>query len=480
MPSLSQVCWMVEEGAELRCTMSCPPATQTLNTALYLHPVHLYYHQILVIVLDLSSALLRSKRSTLHCNRLYSSERDSLQIIKHSLCKVVPFPFLPGPSNLEAIWVPSSKKLLAATSSGNYTHCNAFLMFGWAISIWKPENCFETTSHWLSKVDAIDAIPNYNLKVSKSWSLSYYNLIYKLYYTGNSKPCQRTHIQDSHTRDTSVDIWSECFAGNIDEAAKIKTQGRKTGMWLSNVNFSWFSPGLLNISSDLKWDDTGAHMVGIIFPQQHKHKHRRSRTGKKYWNVNWELWHAPNYQIVKRDHGRGQTSFAHLTLIGVLHPHNRILLLSLSCSLENVSLVIWLCFKYSSGGKRVDYDDGYHRFNWLNMTGRGRECDWLLLNRFPGRPTDQREVCPAPHHAPYASYGQWPHMRCHTQGNLITRIRSPNSSTRVALIPHIFHFYMPTQFHIHQCIICNKNCRLMTKQCWSVLLSEDFLFDNIH
>ena len=97
MPSLSQVCWMVEEGAELRCTMSCPPATQTLNTALYLHPVHLYYHQILVIVLDLSSALLRSKRSTLHCNRLYSSERDSLQIIKHSLCKVVRFPFLPGP-----------------------------------------------------------------------------------------------------------------------------------------------------------------------------------------------------------------------------------------------------------------------------------------------------------------------------------------------------------------------------------------------
>ena len=261
MPSLSQVCWMVEEGAELRCTMSCPPATQTLNTALYLHPVHLYYHQILVIVLDLSSALLRSKRSTLHCNRLYSSERDSLQIIKHSLCKVVPFPFLPGPSNLEAIWVPSSKKLLAATSSGNYTHCNAFLMFGWAISIWKPENCFETTSHWLSKVDTINAIPNYNLKVSKSWSLSYYNLIYKLYYTGNSKPCQRTHIQDSHTRDTSVDIWSECFAGNIDEAAKIKTQGRKTGMWLSNVNFSWFSPGLLNISSDLKWDDTGAHRL---------------------------------------------------------------------------------------------------------------------------------------------------------------------------------------------------------------------------
>ena len=55
-----------------------------------------------------------------------------------------------------------------------------------------------------------------------------------------------------------MDIWSECFAGNIDEAAKIKTQGRKTEMWLSNVNFS---PGLLNISSDLKWDDTGAHRL---------------------------------------------------------------------------------------------------------------------------------------------------------------------------------------------------------------------------
>ena len=149
---------------------------------------------------------------------------------------------------------------------------------------------------------------------------------------------------------------------------------------------------------------------------------------------------------------------------------------------DRVVLGIRICFRYMvvADLKGVDYDDGYHRFNWLNMTGRGRECDWLLLNRFPGRPTDQREVCPAPHHAPYASYGQWSHMRYHTQGNLITRIRSPNSSTRVALIPHIFHFYMPTQFHIHQCIICNKNCRLMTKQCWSVLLSEDFLFDNIH
>ena len=55
--------------------------------------------------------------------------------------------------------------------------------------------------------------------------------------------------------------------------------------------------------------------------------------------------------------------------------------------------------------KGVDYDDCYHRFNWLNMTGRGRGCDWLVLNRFP--PSPPCPICLIWPVAPYAVPHPW-------------------------------------------------------------------------
>ena len=119
---------------------------------------------------------------------------------------------------------------------------------------------------------------------------------------------------------------------------------------------------------------------------------------------------------------------------------------------DRVVLGIRICFRYMvvADLKGVDYDDGYHRFNWLNMTGRGRECDWLLLNRFPGRPTGQRVACPPMPHMPDMASGPICGATPTAPPTLITGIRlvsanptSPaNSSIQVALAFKIFsHYY---------------------------------------